>query len=153
MRPLATPFVVFMLALLLPTADAWSSQWEPVAISEDHEAWLFLDFASIKRSKSGPTARVMTEYAEPQPGIAETDFRPYVIIRNRVRFNCAKRLSMALEEDYLDADDVLLGEKEFIEKEKEWEPVLTGSLIEEVYDIVCKKSSRLELTERNEGKD
>ena len=134
--------------LLLWSASTWADRWQAVAISEDHSAWLFLDMASIKRYKGTATARIMLEYADDQPGIPETDYVPYISIRSLLRFDCIKRRLLSLEEEYLDGDEGFLGGSDL--SGEGWGPVISGSLVESAFAIVCKKRKATELTRREE---
>ena len=142
--------------ILLPLLAAWTfgvscspaqaESWEPAAISADHDSWLFIDWASLKRSKTLVTVRIMTEYYEDQPGRPETNYLAYVAIRNLVRFDCAGRRVQALEEEYLDSEEGFLGGKEV--SRENWEPVVSGSLIEAAFGRVCKTGKPIELSEQ-----
>lgn len=144
-----SPVLSIMLMLMLPSLCIGAESWEPIAISADHSAWLFVDRQSIKRSQNVSTVRVMTEYEEDQRGIAETGYLSYVIVRNLLRVDCAKRQVQALEEEYLDSSDTFLGGKD-VTKEP-WEAIERGSLIESAFVLVCRKGKPMELTQNANG--
>ncbi|TAN49916.1 MAG: hypothetical protein EPN21_10215 [Methylococcaceae bacterium] len=130
-----------LLGMFLMTAGnhalAKAPDWKPLAIADDHSSWLFLDPASIVRKQKTASARVLLEYAEIVPGMPETGDQPYIMVRSLISFNCANKTLLLLEEEYLDGNDALLGEADV--SDATWDPVLSESLIEPVYDAVCSK--------------
>lgn len=126
-----------LLILLEHPALAKAPDWKPLAIADDHSSWLFLDPSSIVRRQKNTSVRVLLEYADLVPGIPETADRPYIMVRSLMSFNCTNKTLLLLEEEYLDADNTLLGEADV--SDATWDPVLPESLIEPVYDTVCSK--------------
>lgn len=118
-----------------PPAQARSADWQPLAIADDHSSWLFLDQSSIVHKGKKASARVLLEYAEPQPGIAESNGQPYLMVRDLMSFNCTAKTLLQLEEEYLDGEEGVLGEADVAAAT--WEPVLADSLIEPVYTRIC----------------
>lgn len=138
--------LLLFIASWFTASVSWAQReaWEPIAISEDHDSWLFIDWASLKRSQKMATVRIMTEFYEDQPGRPETNFLPYIAIRNLVRFDCANRRTLALEEEYLDSAEGFLGGKEL--SRESWTSVAAGSLIEAATARVCKRGKPVELS-------
>lgn len=127
------------IALLLPVppAQARPPDWQPAAISDDHTSWLFLDQSSMVRKGKKVSIRVLLEYDQPQPGVPETNDAPYQRVRSLMSFNCDAKTLLLLEEEYLDGEQNLLGQADV--SAATWDPVLSESLIEPVYDAVCAK--------------
>lgn len=146
MKPFDKRILILVLSLALPSPDAWPGKWQPVAISEDHSAWLFVDNSSIKRIKGKATARIMVEYADDQPGIPDTNYLSYVAIRDLIQFDCRKKLLLPLEEEYLDSGEGFLGGSDL--SGENWRPIFPGSLIETAYDIACRKGKPEEIGRR-----
>lgn len=129
--------ILFACSVLL-AGDIWPANWELVAMAEDRSAWLFLDHSSINREKETVTARLMLEYAEDQAGIPETHDEPYVAVRNRIRFNCAKELFLPLEQEYLYSEEGFVAGGDL--SPEGWRPIFPGSLVESAYGILCGES-------------
>lgn len=131
--------ILWGLVLVLPGASAWAGtvNWRPMAIADDHSSWLFMDPASIVRKQKKVSVRALLEYSQPMPGMVETNSQPYVMVRTLMSFNCAAKTLLPLEEEYLDGDEMLVGQIDV--SSATWDPVLAESLIEPVFDVVCGK--------------
>lgn len=139
MQRFTTTFSIIFIALMLsvPPAQAREADWQPAAISDDHTSWLFMDRSSIARKDKKVSVRVLLEYDQPQPGMAETNDMPYQRVRSLMSFNCDAKTLLLLEEEYLDGEQQLLGQADV--SAATWDNVLPESLIEPVYDTVCTK--------------
>lgn len=77
MQPRSPKILLLVLAAWtfgVSVSGVQAESWAPAAISADHDSWLFIDWASLKRSKSPVTVHIMTEYYEDQPGRPETNY-------------------------------------------------------------------------------
>jgi hypothetical protein len=138
------PVLLTLCSLLLSPVCTGAEQWEPIAIAPDHSAWLFIDRVSVKYSRDLATTRIMVEYEDDQPGIAETHYLPFVIVRSLVRMDCAQRRIQTLEAEYLDSADTFLGGRDVAKGS--WEPLVSGSLNESAFIVVCKRGKPFNLT-------